>query len=352
MKKTGEIVSVTALREGRVESEGGTIDTTGGNMPRILRGKYTAFSDDGKGLFVFEPDTEIVYHHSRRQSRALDTSNEGLLYTMEVLRPGQFFTGRIRGQKRYLEVLLRILESGRGIRLGKSKSAQYGKCVLETRGEILPDTNTMCVQKGEEIFLALETDSTFVKDGEGKNACRTNRYEDVRCLLSRCLLSEETGLKGAYIKQFHTFSDPNRDPRERVITIAYYALVKMQEVRGGDDAARAEWFALDEVPSLAFDHDLILRLALKELRKQIHFEPVGFELLPEKFTIKELQLLYEAILDVKFDRRNFYNKMKHLEILTQLDETAHNSPRKEAFLFKFNPKKYDELKQKGFRLEF
>ena len=165
-------------------------------------------------------------------------------------------------------------------------------------------------------------------------------------------LQEETGLGGAYIKQFHTFSDPHRDPRERVLTVAYYALVRMQDVKGGDDAAKAEWFALDEVPLLAFDHDMILRLALNELRKQIHFEPIGFELLPEKFTIKELQLLYEAILDVKFDRRNFYNKMMHLEILTQLDETVFNSPKKEAFLFKFNPEKYDELKQKGFRLEF
>lgn len=165
-------------------------------------------------------------------------------------------------------------------------------------------------------------------------------------------LQEETGLEGAYIKQFHTFSDPQRDPRERVLTVAYYALVRMQEVKGGDDAARAEWFALDEVPSLAFDHDLILRMALKELRRHIHFEPIGFELLPEKFTIKQLQLLYEAILDVKFDRRNFYNKMMHLEILTPLDETVFSSPKKEAHLFRFNPDKYDELKQKGFRLEF
>lgn len=165
-------------------------------------------------------------------------------------------------------------------------------------------------------------------------------------------LQEETGLTGAYIKQFHTFSQPDRDPRERVITIAYYALVRLQNVRGGDDASRAEWFALDKVPALAFDHDLILRVALNELRKQIHFEPIGFELLPEKFTIKELQLLYEAILDVKFDRRNFYNKMKHLGILSQLDETVQNSPQREAFLFSFNPEKYSELKQKGFRLEF
>ena len=165
-------------------------------------------------------------------------------------------------------------------------------------------------------------------------------------------LREETGLKEAYIRQFYTFSAPNRDPRERVVTIAYYALVKMQEVMGGDDAAKAEWFALDNVPKLAFDHELILRKAIKELRKQIHFEPIGFELLPEKFTIKELQLLYEAILNVKFDRRNFYNKMKHLGILTQLDETVFNSPKKEAYLFMFNNNKYEELKQKGFRQEF
>ena len=165
-------------------------------------------------------------------------------------------------------------------------------------------------------------------------------------------LKEETGLTLNNIKEFATYSDVDRDPRERVISIAFYALTKKAEVKGGDDAAKAEWFALDEVPSLAFDHDLILRVALKELRKQIHFEPIGFELLPEKFTIKELQLLYEAILDVKFDRRNFYNKMLHLEILTQLDETVFNSPQKEAYLFKFNPEKYNELKQKGFRLEF
>ena len=128
-------------------------------------------------------------------------------------------------------------------------------------------------------------------------------------------LQEETGLKGAYIRQFHTFTAPERDPRERVITIAYYALVRMQEVAGGDDADDARWFTLDEVPQLAFDHDQILRKAQKALRQQIHFEPIGFELLPEAFTIKELQNLYEAILDVHFDRRNFYNKMKRLEML-------------------------------------
>ena len=165
-------------------------------------------------------------------------------------------------------------------------------------------------------------------------------------------LREETGREGAYIRQFHTFTAPQRGLRERVRTIAYDALVRMQEVKGGDDAADARWFALDEVPQLAFDHDQILRKAEQALRQQIHFEPVGFELLPEEFTIKELQNLYEAILDVNFDRRNFYNKMKRLEMLDQMESTVNPSHKKEAFLFRFNKPKYDELKQKGFRLEF
>ncbi len=137
-----------------------------------------------------------------------------------------------------------------------------------------------------------------------------------------------------------------------MITIAYYALARLREVKGGDDAATAQWFAIDEVPSLAFDHDLILRKALGELRRQIHFEPVGFELLPEVFTMRQLQLLYEAILDVRFDRRNFHNKMKHLGLLIPQDAPAPEATRKKAQLYRFNSEKYEELKKKGFRLEF
>lgn len=165
-------------------------------------------------------------------------------------------------------------------------------------------------------------------------------------------LYEETGLNTVYIKQFHTFSSPERDPRERVITIAYYALVKIEEVKGGDDAAKAEWFPVDNMPPLAFDHKDIFIEALGVLRRQIYFEPIGFELLPEKFTMTQLQHLYEAILEVKFDRRNFYNKMRKLELLTELDERVPLKNKVEAYLYKFNKEKYDELKEKGFKLEF
>lgn len=91
---------------------------------------------------------------------------------------------------------------------------------------------------------------------------------------------------------------------------------------------------------------------MTELRKQIHFEPIGFELLPEQFTMKQLQHLYEAVLDVKFDRRNFYNKMLHLGLLAEQPETLARANHRDAKLYRFNPKSYAELKQKGFRLEF
>ena len=165
-------------------------------------------------------------------------------------------------------------------------------------------------------------------------------------------LQEETNMSCSYMEQFRTYSNPNRDPRERVITVAYLALVKTQEVQAGDDASKAQWFDINEGPQLAFDHDVILRDALKHLRERIHFQPIGFELLPEKFTMRQLQNLYESILDVHFDRGNFSKKMLHFNILTPLDETVRPTPKREARLYRFNKESYDDLKQKGFRLEF
>ena len=165
-------------------------------------------------------------------------------------------------------------------------------------------------------------------------------------------LEEETGLKNAAVEQFYTFSDVNRDPRERVITVAHDARVRLSEVKGGDDAASARWFAMDEVPSLAFDHDRILRMAVNRLKERIYFEPIGFELLPEVFTMTELQNLYEAILEVKFDRRNFYNKMLKLGILSEAEPRPTNASRRTPSKYRFNAEKYAELKQKRFRLEF
>ena len=203
------------------------------------------------------------------------------------------------------------------------------------------DIKVLLIQRGIEPFKGKWAfPGGFMKIDETAEEC------------ARRELEEETGLKDASVEQFHTFSDVNRDPRERVITVAHYALVRLSEVKGGDDAASARWFAMEEVPSLAFDHDRILRMAVNRLKERICFEPIGFELLPEVFTMTELQNLYEAILEVKFDRRNFYNKMLKLGILAEAEPRPANASRRTPTKYRFNAAKYAELKQKGFRLEF
>ena len=167
-------------------------------------------------------------------------------------------------------------------------------------------------------------------------------------------LKEETGLKLSVrdFREVGTFSDINRDPRERVITVAHYALVKLEEVQADTDAEKAEWFIMKDVPSLAFDHDKILRVACSRLRRDIHFEPVGFELMPEVFTLPQLQNLYEAILDFKFDRRNFANKMKHFGMLIELPDEEPRKGTRTPIKYKFDKDNYERLKANGFKMEF
>lgn len=165
-------------------------------------------------------------------------------------------------------------------------------------------------------------------------------------------LEEETGLKGVVVRQLYTYTDIERDPRERVISISHYALTRITEVKAGDDAKNVRWFPLNEIPNLAFDHDIILNKALNTLKERIYFEPIVFELLPEVFKMSELQNVYEKILGIKFDRRNFYKKMNKLEILTEVEGRAKDSSRRIPIYYRFNAERYAELKQKGFKLEF
>lgn len=135
-------------------------------------------------------------------------------------------------------------------------------------------------------------------------------------------LREETGVGGCHIRQFHTFTAPGRDPRERVVTIAFYALMKWQKAEGADDAEYAGWVPMDNLPKLAFDHEEIIHRAMEAIRRDIFFEPIGFELLDDFFSMPQLQKVYEAILGRNFDRRNFAKKMKHLGIIDSVDDEA------------------------------
>jgi 8-oxo-dGTP diphosphatase len=166
-------------------------------------------------------------------------------------------------------------------------------------------------------------------------------------------LEEETGLKLAYLEQLYTFGALERDPRERVVTVAYFALVKLfdHKVQAATDAADAAWFATDDLPPLAFDHQDILRVARERLRSKVRYEPLGFELLPRKFTLTQLQRLYEVVLERELDKRNFRKKVLALDILEELDEVERDVAHRAARLYRFDERKYNKLKKQGFQLE-
>lgn len=166
-------------------------------------------------------------------------------------------------------------------------------------------------------------------------------------------LKEETGLKSVFLEQLYTFGDPNRDPREHVVTVAYFALVNLLDhpPKADTDARNAAWFALDDIPKLAFDHRKILDTALDRLRGKLRYQPIGFELLPEKFTISELQWLYERILEQELDKRNFRKKLNKLGILEETDEIQQDVAHRAARLYRFDRKCYQSLVKKGFHFE-
>ena len=166
-------------------------------------------------------------------------------------------------------------------------------------------------------------------------------------------LEEETGVTDVYLEQLYTFGDVDRDPRERIVSVAYYALVNLfsHKVSAASDARNALWFAEDDVPGLAFDHARILNMALNRLRAKVRYQPVGFELLPGKFTLSQLQNLYEAILDSKQDKRNFRKKILSMDLLTELDEVEQDVAHRAARLYSFDEKKYLNLSNQGFNFE-
>lgn len=166
-------------------------------------------------------------------------------------------------------------------------------------------------------------------------------------------LREETGLERLFLEQLYTFGDPGRDPRERVITVAWYALVRLADhrVQAATDARQAAWFPVDDLPALAFDHDAILSTALTRLHGKVRWQPIGFELLPPKFTLTQLQRLYEIVLERELDKRNFRKKVLGLGILEELDEVEQDVAHRAARLYRFDQKAYQRMVRDGFNFE-
>ncbi|MBL8967703.1 MAG: NUDIX hydrolase [Spirochaetaceae bacterium] len=163
-------------------------------------------------------------------------------------------------------------------------------------------------------------------------------------------LEEETGVKKIYVEQFGAFGDPGRDPRERVVTVAYYAIVNLfeHEVKADTDARNAAWFPVDEPPRLAFDHARILEAALARLQDKVRREPVGFEFLPRKFSLTQLQRLYETILCAPLDKRNFRKKILATGVLEETEDFEVDVAHRAARLYRFDQKAYARLRKAGF----
>jgi 8-oxo-dGTP diphosphatase len=166
-------------------------------------------------------------------------------------------------------------------------------------------------------------------------------------------LKEEAGIDVNYLEQLYTFGSPDRDPRNHAISISYFGLVRPQDfqIAAQTDAEDVAWFNIKKLPKLAFDHKKIIDVAIKRLRGKITYEPVGFELLEKEFPFSDLEKLYQTLLDQEIDRRNFKKKIVSLGILEELDETIQRKAGRPARLFKFNKKKYFELKEKGYNFD-
>lgn len=166
-------------------------------------------------------------------------------------------------------------------------------------------------------------------------------------------LKEETGVEISYLEQLYTFGNPKRDPRNRVVSVAYFGLVRPNvfSLLADTDALEAKWFDIHDLPEMGFDHTDILETAIQRLQSKLTYEPIGFELLDNKFPFSDLEHLYTTILGRPIDRRNFRKKFLSLGILTELDEKTSKGAGRPANLFMFDQKRYFDLKKKGIVFE-
>jgi hypothetical protein len=200
----------------------------------------------------------------------------------------------------------------------------------------------------------------LVQHGEGISKGRWGlpggwiKYSESVDKAAERLLKDLTGLRNLYLQQLKVFGNTDRFPDKRVITVAYTALVKEEdyEIIPGFTAADARWFAINELDLLIYDHSDILQYALAQLKHKVRHEPIGFNLLPERFTLLQLQELYEAILDTKLDKPNFRRKMLKMNLLIETSEKQQNVSHRAANLYRFDEAVYLRLKEGGFTFEF
>lgn len=167
------------------------------------------------------------------------------------------------------------------------------------------------------------------------------------------ILTSQTGVSNIFLEQFQTFGELDRFPGKRVITVCYYALVNTDyfELHTGNTIADAQWFEIEKLPIMVFDHRLIFDKCFVFLKHKIQYEPIGFNLLPKKFSLLQLQELYEAILGVTLDKSNFRRKFLKMNLLVKCDEKQNDVAHRAASFYQFDKKRYDDLLEKGFSFE-
>jgi hypothetical protein len=208
-------------------------------------------------------------------------------------------------------------------------------------------------------FKEKELDILLVQHGEGISKGQWAlpggfiKYNEGIDEAAARILNDLTGVSNIYLEQLEAFGNVSRYPTKRVITIAYYALVKPEDytLQAGFTAADAKWFKVSNIPTLPYDHTKILKQGLDYLRHKLRHEPVGFNLLPKKFTLLQLQELYEALLNKKLDKPNFRRKLMKMNLLVPCKEKQTDVSHRAASLYRFDKKIYDKLADKGFTFE-
>lgn len=226
---------------------------------------------------------------------------------------------------------------------------------LEHKEDLIPNMSVDCVIFGfesEELKVLLYERAMEDEPGYSSWALPggfVKKNEDLDDAASR-VLHQVTGFQDIYMEQVRTFGKAGRYPEFRVITTAYYALVnpRSHKLSLGKEARDARWVSIKVLPKLVFDHAEILQSALKKLKRVVRQEPIGFELLPKKFTLTSLQRLYESILDTQLDTRNFRKKLLKMGHLVKLNEQQSGVPHRAAYLYKFDNNRYNQRKEEGF----
>lgn len=223
----------------------------------------------------------------------------------------------------------------------------------EVMTSITIDCCVFSFEKGNLEVLLVRHGEGISKGEWGLPGGWIKKEEDIDIAADR-LLSELTGLKDIYLEQVKTFGKPDRFPLGRVITVGYYALINREDfnVKAGFTASEAKWYKVKEIPELIYDHNEILQASLNRLRGKVKRAPIGFNLLPEKFTLLQLMQLYTEILDIEMDKSNFRRKFLKMKLLQDAGDKQKGVSHRAAKLYRFDEEIYQNLTRKGFNFEF